>query len=84
MSTKRSLHDLQREDAEHGYLFGKMMRHVMTNGWYRVVNLCWREHDMVHCVTYSTYELNKPVVIFCRPLSEVLDGRFEIDGVKRD
>lgn len=61
-------------------LQGLNLRHKKTNGYYIVEDVVFLEADMsIHAVYHS---LTYPSLKFCRPISEIRDGRFELLGHK--
>ena len=56
---------------------GHRIRHIKTNSTYRVTGFVFLETTMEIHFTYCP--LIEPSVVFCRPVSELLDGRFEVE-----
>lgn len=78
MTEKLSLEQLRdRTDPLQGYV-GRKIQHLASSNWYRVTGIHFREIDMSIEFTYQS--MHKFPVAFCRPIAELLDGRFEIGG----
>lgn len=58
-----------------GYV-GRKIKHIASSNWYSVTGIHFRETDMSIEFTYTT--MHRSPVTFCRPISELLDGRFYI------
>jgi len=56
-------------------------KHVKTREVYDLVGFCRREHDIAPCVIYRS-ELH-PEEMFCRPVTEFFDGRFQLIPIPR-
>jgi len=81
MTAKLTLDELLKKQNVFASYVGHEIQHVSTGGWYFISGLCFREHDMVLCFIYTT--LHRKPVTFCRPVAEVVDGRFTI-GAKHE
>lgn len=49
---------------------------MKSGGIYDIVAFCRREHDMEACVVYRSEA--HPEEMFCRPVTEFFDGRFQL------
>ena len=77
MAKEHTIEDLRVQIAPLQAYVGRKMQHVRTSGWYRITGIHYLEADMSVVFTYET--LHREPVSFCRPIAELLDGRFSIN-----
>jgi hypothetical protein len=74
----QSFEDLEAKIAPLRAYVDVKVCHLATSDWYRVTGIHFLEADMSIVFTYQT--LHRKPLSFCRPIAELLDGRFGFSG----